>query len=115
MAKQWSKPPEMQIDPKNSEPHIALSTAYLKLSRFADAMKSADHAVSLDQESGGAHYQRARVLARLGRSKQAISALQKAFELDPEVYQWLEDDPDMRPLKSLPAFKKLFEIPAEPK
>ena len=99
----------IQIDPKIPEPQISLSTAYLMLSRFADAMKAANHAVSLDQESADAHYQRARVLARLGRIKEAFAALEKAIELDPEVVDWVETDPHMKPLKSLPAFKKLIQ------
>lgn len=99
----------IQIDPKVPEAHISLSRAYVKLSRFSDALKAANHALSLDDESAEAHYQRARVLSRLGRPKEAIAALKKALELDPDVLDWVEGDPQLKALKSLPAFKKLVQ------
>ncbi len=108
----------VQIEPRIPAPFIVLSTAYLKLSRFADAMKAADHAVSLDQDSADAHYQRARALARLGRTKQALLALEKVLELDPELVEGVESDPQMKSITSLPAFRKLLQKlmgPAEPK
>lgn len=99
----------LQIDPKIAESHIALSAAYVKLFRFAEALKAADHAVSLNENSPDAHYQRARVLARLRRSKEAIAALEKLLELSPTAIVSVVDDPELKSLKNLPAFKKLVK------
>jgi tetratricopeptide (TPR) repeat protein len=99
----------LQIDPKVAETHVALSAAYVKLSRFAEALKAANQAVSLNENSADAHYQRARVLARLGRTKEALAALEKMLELSPTAIAWIEDAPELKSLRNLPAFKKLLQ------
>ncbi len=100
----------VQIDPKNPEPHLALAAAYMDLSQFAAALKAIDRALSLDPDSGVTHYRRAQVLARIGRPREALSALEKALDLIPiAVVKWVEDDPQLKSLKSLPAFKKLIQ------
>lgn len=98
-----------QIDPKLPEPHLGMSRAYMKLSRFDQALETADHAIRLDPKSGDTHFRRACALARLGRKKEAMSALETAVELDPSTVLWFSDEPDLKTLKSLPAFKKLVQ------
>ncbi len=98
-----------QLDKEYAEPHILLSDAYLKLSRLNEALKAAEQAVSLDPENGSAFYRRACALARLGRTKAAMADLEKAVELDPDTILLMEDDPDLRTLRNLPAFKKLLQ------
>jgi hypothetical protein len=52
-------------------------------------------------------------LARLGRLKEAMSALEKSVEFDPDHLDSIPDEADLKPLSSLPAFKKLLAPPPE--
>ncbi len=85
-----------------------------KQSRWSAALKAADRAISLDQEDSEAHYQRACALARPGRAKEAMTALEKSVELDPDQVQYIADEADLKALSTLPAFKKLLPSPEKP-
>jgi Flp pilus assembly protein TadD len=84
------------------------------MSNWNAALKSAQQAISMDAEYSEAHYQRACALARLGRTKEAMAALEKAVELDPDQSEYIADEKDLKPLASLPAFKKLLPQPEKP-
>lgn len=103
-----------QLDKKSSAPHIVMSTLHRKQSRWAAALKAADVAIGIDRENAEAHYERACALARLGRLKDAMSAIQKVLELDPDYATWMEDEADLKPLASLPEFKRLLAEPEKP-
>jgi tetratricopeptide (TPR) repeat protein len=103
-----------QIDKKSTTPHIAMAELYRKQSRWAAALKAADYAVSLDPEDSEAHYQRACALARLRRLKEAMAALTKSVELDAEQAFFIAEEEDLKPLASLPEFKRLLPAPEKP-
>lgn len=95
------------LDPESAEPLLMMSYAYAKLSRWSLALSAAERAIKLDPKDAYAHYQRACALARLGRLKQAIAALERAFELEPTQAEFANEDPDLKSLYNLPAFKAL--------
>ncbi|HEX5889107.1 MAG TPA: transglutaminase domain-containing protein [Pyrinomonadaceae bacterium] len=100
-----------QIDKKSSNPHVSLAVLYRKQSRWPAALKAANQAISIDAEDSEAYYQKACALARLGRIKEAMAALTKSVELDEVQAYYLEEEEDLKPLASLPEFKKM--IPQE--
>ena len=102
------------IDRKSTLPHIALAMLHRKQSRWLAALRAADRAIALDAEYSESHYQRACALARLGRTNEAMAALSKAVELDPDQTSFIPDEEDLKPLASLPAFKKLLPEPEKP-
>ncbi|HSE17343.1 MAG TPA: transglutaminase domain-containing protein [Pyrinomonadaceae bacterium] len=102
-----------QLDKTSSAPHVAMATLHRKQSRWSAALKAADHAISLDDEDCEAYYEKACALARLGRLKDAMSALEKSVDLDPDHLETIADEADLKPLSSLPAFKKLLQPPPE--
>jgi Flp pilus assembly protein TadD len=103
-----------QLDKKSTDPLVALSELYRKQSRWPLALRAANQAISLNPEDSEGHYQKACVLARLGRLKEAIASLKKSIELEEEQAYFIEDDEDLKPLASLPEFKKLIPAPDEP-
>jgi len=103
-----------QIDPKSTSPHIALAGLYRKQSRWQAALKAADHAIALDPKESEAYYQRACALARMRRLKEAMTALTKSIELDEEQTMYIGEEEDLKPLASLPEFKKLLPPPEKP-
>jgi tetratricopeptide (TPR) repeat protein len=95
--------------------YVSLAKLYRKQSRWLAALKAADQGIAADGSSGEAYYQRACALARLRRFDEAIAALNKTIELSPYRSGSLADEPDLKPLSTLPAFQKLLpQKKAEP-
>jgi len=100
-----------QLDATSSEPHVQLSRLYRKQSLWAAALKAADQAIRLNADYSEGYYERACALARLRRFDEAMTALNKSIELDGEMAYFLAEEEDLKPLASLPAFKKLLLPP----
>jgi tetratricopeptide (TPR) repeat protein len=90
-----------------------MATVHRKQSHWGAALKAADQAIKLDEEDCEAYYERACALARLKRLREAMTALEKSVDLDPDHLEWIPDEVDLKPLSSLPAFKKLLAPPPE--
>lgn len=102
-----------QLEKTWSAPYVVMATIYRKQSHWGAALKAADQAIKLDEEDCEAYYERACALARLRRLKEAMAALEKSVDLDPDHLEWVPDEADLKPLSSLPAFKKLLAPPPE--
>ncbi len=85
-----------------------LSQLYRQQRRFTEALNAANQAFRLDDKYAPAHFERACSLAQLGRKKEALAALKKIIELDPDLLVDL-DDPDLQVIANLPEFKALKE------
>lgn len=103
-----------QLDKTSPSPHLIIAQVHRKQSRWNAALKAAQHAIGLDEEDSEGHYQKACALARLGRLKEAMTSLEKAVELDPDQSRYAAEEADLKPLASLPAFKKLLPEPQKP-
>jgi tetratricopeptide (TPR) repeat protein len=98
-----------------ADPYVAMARADRKLRNWGAALNAADAAIKIDAEDSEAHLQRACALARLGRTNEALDALTKAVDLDPELPALLGDEADLKTLATNPAFKKLLAEPEPPK
>jgi tetratricopeptide (TPR) repeat protein len=103
-----------KLDEKSADPYVVMSRLHRKQSHFSAALKASDQAIKVDEEYSEGYYERACALARLGRLKEAMAALEKSFELDPDQSDYIADEADLKPLSSLPAFKKLLPQPEKP-
>ena len=102
-----------QLDPKSAVPYTDIAITHRKQARWAAALKSAQKAIDLDHEYSEGYYQRACALARLGKIKEAMASLVKAVALDSEQVDYMVDEEDLKPLASLPEFKKLIPEPVK--
>jgi tetratricopeptide (TPR) repeat protein len=102
-----------QLDPKSAVPYADIAMTHRKQARWAAALKSAQKAIDLEHEYSEGYYQRACALARLGKIKEAMASLVKAVELDSEQVDYMVDEEDLKPLASLPDFKKLIPEPVK--
>lgn len=98
-----------ELKPEMAEAHSAISQAYRDVGNYRAALVSADKAIKLDSKDAFAHYNRACVLARLGRKTEAIAALKRAIELDEDYAVDLEEEEDLKSLSAMAEFKKLVE------
>jgi len=98
-----------QLDPKSAEPLTMMAEVYRNLSRWQAAVAVADQSLAIEPENAEALYQRACALARLGRTTAAMAALNRSVELQPARAGWIAEEPDLKRLRMLPAFKKLVK------
>jgi tetratricopeptide (TPR) repeat protein len=83
-----------------------LSQLYRSQRRFTEALSAADRAIAMDESMADAYFERACSLAQLGRKREALAALKRTLELDPEsVFD--PDEPDLQPLATMPEFKAM--------
>jgi len=85
-----------------------LSSLYRSQRRFTEALGAANQAVKLDEDSADSHFERACSLAQLGRKREALAALKRMLEIDPEAV-FDPDEPDLQPLAAMPEFKAMKE------
>ena len=85
-----------------------LSSLYRSQRRFTEALGAANQAVKLDEDSADAHFERACSLAQLGRKREALAALKRMLEIDPEAV-FDPDETDLQPLAATPEFKAMKE------
>ena len=85
-----------------------LSSLYRSQRRFTEALGAANQAVKLDEDSADSHFERACSLAQLGRKREALAALKRMLEIDPEAV-FDPDEPDLQPLAATLEFKAMKE------
>ena len=102
------------LDKKSSDSYDLMATAYRKLHDWTAALNAAETAIRLSREDAEAHYERACALARLGRRNEALAALKRAIELDEDIADSFEDEEDLKPLATLPEFRKLLPKREQP-
>jgi tetratricopeptide (TPR) repeat protein len=57
---------------------------------------------------GLVHYNMACGLALSGNTEQAVTELTRAIKLRPSLLSWSKDDPDLRSLRGMPAYRELY-------
>jgi tetratricopeptide (TPR) repeat protein len=98
----------VSLDNKSSEPYALMAEAYRQLRHWTAALNAANTAITLSDQDGDAHYERACVLAKLGRRGEAMTALKRAVELRATLAELVEGEADLKSLATLPEFKKLI-------
>lgn len=92
----------------SADSFVYLSMLYRSERRYAESLSAADQAVKLEAESVAAHFERACSLARLGRKNEAMKALNRVFEIDPDTY-FDTEEADLQSLSAIPEFQTMKE------
>lgn len=85
-----------------------LGSLYTKHGRIADGLKMDRKLVKLQPANATAHYNLACSLALSKRKSDALRSLLQAVQLGYQDFDWMQQDPDLDPLKSHPAFVALL-------
>ncbi len=86
-----------------------LAGLYTKQGRIADGLKMDRRLVRMQPTNATAHYNLACSLALTKQPRAALRALQHAVELGYRDSDWMQQDPDLDPLKGRPEFAALVE------
>jgi Flp pilus assembly protein TadD len=88
--------------PTNPQGWNSLGYDLLQAGDLKGAHGAYARAVELEPARASAHYNLARILARMGDRSKALEHFLKAVELQPEYRERLDEDPDLRLLKDHP-------------
>ncbi len=86
-----------------------LGGLYTKTGRIADGLKMDRKLVRLQPTNATAHYNLACSLALSERPLPALAALRRALELGYSDYEWMRQDPDLKPIAHDPAFLEILQ------
>jgi len=86
-----------------------LGGLYTRHGRIADGLKMDRKLVKLQPANATAHYNLACSLALSQRKLAALRSLRQAINLGYRDFDWMQQDPDLEPLKSHPAFVALLD------
>lgn len=79
------------------------------LGREYEAMEWMDKIIGLDPDDSGNWYDKACLMARMGRCDESVSALRTAFEKGYRRFPHIEHDNDMDPIRDRDDFKSLLQ------
>jgi predicted Zn-dependent protease len=118
MPKQKAHDPEFEIrffesvhrrDPSYATVVELLGGLYTRQGRIADGLKMDRKLVKLQPHNATAHYNLACSLALSKRNSAALRELQQAVKLGYRDFDWMQQDPDLDPIKKHPEFQVLLE------
>lgn len=96
-------------DPAYTDVVEILGGLYTKHGRIADGLKMDRRLVKLQPRNATAHYNLACSLALSKRKSDALRSLRAAVELGYDDFDWMQQDPDLDPLKEHPSFVALLD------
>ncbi len=91
-----------EAQPANPQGWNSLGYDLLNAGVLEAALEAYAHALELEPGRASAHYNVARIAARMGNKPKAIEHFVKAVELQSDYLDRLDEDPDLRPLKDDP-------------
>ncbi len=94
-------------DPGYEEALQVLGDDYSKRGRFDEGLRVDEQLAGLRKQDCYAHYNLACSYTRTGKTELAFTALEQALELGYRDFKWLSRDPDLRPLRKLPAYRRI--------
>ncbi len=94
--------------PQYTEVIEILGGLYTKHGRIADGLRMDRKLVRLQPGNATAHYNLACSLALSNRKTDALRALGVAVKLGYDDFDWMQQDPDLEPLKQHPGFLRLL-------
>lgn len=85
-----------------------LGGLYTRQGRISDGLRMDRRLVKLQPENATAHYNLACSLALSRRKIDALNELRRAVQLGYRDFDWMQQDPDLEPLKAHPDFQRLL-------
>ncbi len=101
----------IELDPTFDDLYMNLGGCYAHLGQAEKAESYGKKGIELDPDSGVNHYGFACILAIIGQSRRAFEVLEKSLTMGHETYNynWLQFDPDLANIRSMPAWKALMK------
>jgi TolB-like protein/Flp pilus assembly protein TadD len=99
----------LQLNPDDIRAICLGANALMAMGETEKALEWAYRAQAIDTEGSSTRYNVACVFANAGKLEEALDCIEAAIKTDSLHKEWLDNDPDMDPLRDHPRFQKLME------
>ena len=103
----------LQQVPEDARARVLMATDYAELGRVEDALRELNMAITLRANEASILYNAACTYAILGRKREAMETIKKAWEAGFKDSIWARRDPDLALLHDDPEFLRLYPIAAD--
>jgi len=97
-----------RLNPRFIEAKNNLGVVYLALEDYISAKNAFLDVIAMNPDYPDAHYNLACVYAASGRNEEALAALSRAIDLEPEACRWALKDKDLAALRHTPEFERII-------
>lgn len=100
---------QLELTPDDARACIMAGVAHSSLGNTEDALKYVKRALAIDAEDPMLLYNIACVYAEIGKPEDAMTSLERAVDAGFGHKEWIEHDPDLEVIRSMPRFRKIIE------
>jgi serine/threonine protein kinase/Tfp pilus assembly protein PilF len=100
----------LELNPDDARALILGAGALASLGEQTKALDFVGRALAVDPDDPGILYNIACAYASLEKPEDAISALERAVDKGYAHKEWMENDPDLEPIRSLPRYQALLQV-----
>jgi Flp pilus assembly protein TadD len=98
---------QAELEPDNPRVHYLAAGAHARLGEVQAGREAMEHALRLRPDDYGTLYNGACYYSQAGDPERALDLLERAIQAGVGYPDWIEHDPDLAALRSLPRFKAL--------
>ena len=99
----------LELNPDDARAANLAAGVYASLGEADDAIKYAERSLAIDPEDPMLLYNVACTYSALGRHDQAISCLERAVEKGFGHREWIDNDPDLNPIRDNPRYQAIVD------
>ncbi|MEO7367718.1 MAG: protein kinase [Gemmatimonadaceae bacterium] len=99
----------LELNPDDARAANLAAGVFASLGEAEPALKYAERSLAIDPEDPMLLYNVACTYSSLGRIDQAISCLERAVEKGFGHREWIDNDPDLKPLRSSPKYQAIVD------
>ncbi|MFH2056690.1 MAG: protein kinase, partial [bacterium] len=99
----------LELNPGDARAVTIGAVCLCRLGEQERGLEWAERALAIDLEDAGVRYNVACLFSLAGRADRALDCLEQAFAAGFGNIEWLDNDPDLKPLRGLPRFRALMD------
>jgi serine/threonine protein kinase/Tfp pilus assembly protein PilF len=99
----------LELNPDDARAANLAAGVYGSLGESENAIKFAERSLAIDPEDPMLLYNVACMYATLGRNDQAISCLERAVDKGFGHREWIDNDPDLKPIRESPRYQAIVD------
>ena len=99
----------LELNPDDARASNMAGVAYATLGESAKALEFAERSLTIDPEDPMLLYNVACMYSALGREDDAIGCLERAVDKGFGHKEWIDHDPDLKPLRNHPRFQAISQ------
>jgi tetratricopeptide (TPR) repeat protein len=99
----------LELNPDDARAANLAAGVFAVLGEEENAIKYGERSLAIDPEDPMLLYNVACMYSSLGRKEQAISCLERAVDKGFGHREWIDNDPDLAPLRDLPKYQAIVD------